>query len=1085
MLSNTGMKGKPVPEFLIYRSSAGSGKTQALATVYLRLLLCRKADFRNVLAITFTNKAAGEMKERVLGLLQMFGAGITHSDYHESMLMELADEAGISREALCQRAAAIHSDILHHYSDFSIGTIDSFMHRIIRSFALELNLSFAFEVQLETDQFIRLTIDDLLETAGEDPGLTNHLVQFTRLMLEDEKSWDITEGLVQFTRFLTAEVSLSPLELLSKVKVDLRNISQKNLEELNRLASAWSHLLETMHRLVVESGFTMDDFKYKSRGSLYTTVQGMLNEANYAKIFQRHESAARMVGWMEENQPFYDKGLSASDRDRMEELGVVLRDLWKTLIESVDRHYPEYLTRMLVQQELPNLELSRQIRSQMQQTMDRENLIPIYEFNRLIWNIIRNQPVPFIYERTSERYDHFLVDEFQDTSALQWFNLLPLIENSLSQGGVNMVVGDAKQAIYRWRNGDVWQFVKLPELNRIEGDVVMEQREQALKRYAVSKTLNFNYRSASEIISFNNDFFQWLSERHPDLLGTIYQGHRQNKGSSSPPGYVEVHLIPVQEGFLVADYDEEMASVTYQKVKEVIEASNGEIPLSDICILVRRNSEASILAARLIEGGIDVVSSQSFMLGVFPEPVILRALLGLLVTPGDSVQAAILATRLHHAGRVDADVLHRFLASVSTEIKNHGSLYTLLDDLLAAAGIHQKMLNYQGLPLYEVCEQMIRDFIPSGKASVAVQHLLDLTARFVASNGNDPGSFLKHLDEAFQTSIPLPETGKALQIMTVHKAKGLEFPVVIYAFASEAPEQGNNRSKRIWATNQTPEKFGELPVLLLPLKKDLAATPYKDEWDRESSAMFQDMANVVYVALTRAVRQLYVISSPHGRKSTQTGHLYDLLGEFVRQNDTFTTTNDIQWSSGDRNAAMPARTSTTGQTLQMPGWISYSWQDRISVRSVRSVQHETTTRSQAMARGTMVHTLLAEMDPVEGIDGVLKRYVHEGAVTESEAALLRNELDGLLSMEEVQRFFDPKHPIKREATLIATDGRILRPDRVVMAQEEVWVLDFKTGAPRPSDREQVKTYCDVIAQMGYPLVRGYLLYLDRRELIPL
>lgn len=1071
-----------IPEFLIYRSSAGSGKTQTLAGEYLKLILSNRADFRNVLAITFTNKAAGEMKERVLELLRLFSCREKLADYQKALLTEIASLSGVRDDTIRDRAAAIHSDILHSYSEFNIGTIDSFVHRIIRSFALELNLSFAFDVQLETDRFIRMAVDDLMEKAGEDHELTRNLVHFTRLLLEDERSWDIGEALVQFARFLTAEVSMIPLEKLASVKIDLQQVAQRNKTEMQKISGEWDQILKMAAALIENCGVDPDEFSHKKRGGIPGFFERVLVDGNYHKIFHRNDDAKNMVGWMEEGKQFWNKSASSDVVNRLSDLAPALRQLWEELTESVDKKWPEYISRRLINENLPDLSLSRKIRDQMEITMDRENIIPIYEFNRLIWNIIRNQTAPFIYERTSERFDHFLIDEFQDTSSLQWMNLLPLIENSLSQGGMSMVVGDAKQAIYRWRNGDVWQFVKLPQLHNPDNNPLITSREEALRRYSRKQNLQYNFRSYREIVDFNNTFFSWLREKYPGMLGDIYQDCSQMPGKKAGEGYVEIHMIPFNEDFKAADYDDVMAEVTLQKVLSVIGENGYRTNLSDICILVRKHKEASIIATRLIEAGIEVVSSESFLLRTFPEAVYLRAVTGLMLNRASCLQASVLVTKLYQAGLITIVQMHELLSSFETDLKEKKSLYNAVDRIFETAGIQRSIEDYLAMPLYEVCEQVMRDFFRDNAIVPAVQYLLDITASFVQSSGNDLAAFVYYLDEKLDTSVPLPETGRAIQIMTIHKAKGLQFPVVIYAFAADSSDNYNNRSKRLWVDNPNPDQYHSLPVLLLPFRSTLTDTPFAEFYEKEKNSQFQDLANVVYVALTRAERELYIISSARNLKRNSENHLYSIFTGFIEESDILTTEDQVVYSYGVRAAGTEVQLQEEQLPYRLPCWNSYQWRDRLGIRSGHLRWVDNAQRRQAMHRGIVIHTILAEAVDNNDISRLVNEFVKKGLLSEEESIGVELDLIELMEMEELKPFFDPELQSKTESTVIIPDGRILRPDRVVMIPDGVAVVDFKTGAPHKTHEKQVLSYCEVIRTMGFKNVHGYLLYVDKKEL---
>jgi ATP-dependent exoDNAse (exonuclease V) beta subunit len=712
-------------------------------------------------------------------------------------------------------------------------------------------------------------------------------------------------------------------------------------------------------------------------------------------------------------------------------------------------------------------------------------MIPIYEFNRLIWNIIRNQPVPFIYERTSERFDHFLIDEFQDTSSLQWLNLLPLIENSLSQGGMSMVVGDAKQAIYRWRNGDVWQFVRLPEVENKDGNPLLAARADALKRYAEEGFLRANFRSAPEIIRFNNDFFSWLRDQHPETLGAIYRDSDQVTGRQDAVGYVELHMVPWEKELRQADYSEAVASAVLEKVRRVLGQPGTTFTPSDICILVRTNAEAGVVATKLIEGEIDVVSDDSFPLGSFPEPLMIKALVGLLVDRQSTLHGAVVLTQLYRGGRISHDSLHLFLTGMASGKSAGGAaLWHEVDKWFAAAGVERSMYDYLSLPLYECCEQVIRDFFGTNASAPAVQHLLDLTANFIQTNGNDLSKFVEYIDEQLKKSVPLPETGQAVRIMTIHKAKGLQFPVVIYAFAMESTFHSGNRNRMLWVDNSEEMNIEDLPVLLLPFRDQLTITPFSAVFEKERNALLQDLANVVYVALTRPVSRLYVVSSPRSRKSGGEEYLYDIFEKYLAQNQLFQSDDQIVFRYGtELIPEVKSNESMEDGTFRLPAWQSYSRQGRIGIRSGRLIPSEGSARQQALARGILFHNLLASITERVDAAKALDDFVNQGLIPEEEHGQWEKDLKELLSMEGVEPFFRKGAAYRTEATIITPDGRQLRPDKVVKFDDQIGVLDFKTGYPKPEHKKQVANYCDLLRAMGHKSVTGYLLYIDERVLI--
>ncbi|HRZ50183.1 MAG TPA: UvrD-helicase domain-containing protein, partial [Bacteroidales bacterium] len=1060
--------------------------TQALAAEYLKLVLSGRSHFRNVLAITFTNKAAGEMKERVLKLLRLFSDGVPTEPYHRDLIDLIAGAAGVSPEEICRRAGRVHREILHHYSDFSIGTIDSFVHRIIRSFALELNLSYSFDVQLETGKFVQMAVDDLLETTGDDPELTRTLVYYTRLLLEDDKTVKLDADLATFARFLTGEESLAPLEKLASAQVDLGMVADRNRRAIAETLERWNRLATRGESLILNCGIGSEYFMYGTKGGVYTFFSDLRSGKTYKKIFHRQSEYKRIREFLEDGRSMVRKGTPTGISATLNALAPEIIRIYEELCTDIDTHYPLFAARQILQKNLTWLSLSRKIRQQMQVTMNRENLIPIYEFNRLIWNIIRWQPVPFIYERTSERYDHYLIDEFQDTSAMQWHNLLPLVEDSLSRGGVSMVVGDAKQAIYRWRNGDVWQFVRLPDIVDPEGGTTAADRSASLKRYSVHHFLDRNFRSSPEIIHFNNTFFAWLAGRYPGALKEIFSHHEQKPGGTHPAGVVEVTLVAEEPKTNIAHIREQVIGVLVQKVQEVLGLPGQPWSPADLCVLVRRNTEAGMVAAALVAAGIPVVSAESFPLQGFPEAVTLRALTGLLLDGTDEIQATVLATRLWQLGMISETQYLEALTDMRHSSKAENSLWPWTSVLLGHCGLQRTLEHYRGMPIYEFCEQVIRDFFGTTAFPPAVQQLLDLTGAFVRRYGNDLVAYAEHLDQVLPSSLPLPETGEAVQIMTIHRSKGLQFPVVFYPFASESNVPPSGSRQLLWVRDVNPDIFYGLPALLLEGGSDLADTPFAQSWQKEQTARLQDLANLVYVAFTRAADLLYVIAAPPSRRSTGGEYLYDMLAEFLSASGLCATTDCVTWKYGSPDfSGIPEKTPPVAAEIPQMAreWNTRDWSNRISIRSGYLRDDPDDETFAPLNRGILLHAILADLPSVAQLPDTLTVYEKAGLITREDKELLLKELVTLLTDEKIAPFFTPDTGTRREATLLTPEGRQLRPDRVVHLAGLLAVIDYKTGEPRPSHRTQVETYCRKLRQMGHESVKGYLLYTGSGTLV--
>jgi len=509
--------------FVVYKSSAGSGKTHTLVKEYLKLVIIQPSQYRSILAITFTNKAANEMKQRILNNLKEIAdfGNYSQSASVKYMLTDLITETGLDKNLIAERASSILQSILHNYSDFAITTIDSFIHGIIRSFAFDLKLPVNFEVEMDTDDLIEKVIDLLLSKVGIEEDLTKILVDFTKSKTDDEKSWNIDRELKVFAKFLLNEDSQAHIQKLKNLTLkDFSNIYKK-------IKQSVSYFEETLKR-EAKSALDLISLKGISEAAFYRGKTGISSFFQYivSNRFDKLQPNSYVLRTIEEDK-WYSAKASQDEIKAISEIKDYLVGHYNNIIRFTEQHYNRYIILNQIKRNLYPMALLNEIEKVIDDYKAENNILLISEFNKKIAEIVLNEPVPFIYERTGEKYKHFLIDEFQDTSELQWLNLIPLLDNSLAEGNLIMIVGDGKQAIYRWRNGDVEQFARLPEIYKDKDTPLHQQREMNFKRQYDENILRKNYRSKNQIVRFNNEFFsfisQKLSETHKDIYKDIIQ----------------------------------------------------------------------------------------------------------------------------------------------------------------------------------------------------------------------------------------------------------------------------------------------------------------------------------------------------------------------------------------------------------------------------------------------------------------------------------------------------------------------------------------------------------------------------------
>ena len=443
--------------FIVYKSSAGSGKTFTLVKEYLTLVLVQPSLFRHVLAITFTNKAANEMKQRILSsLIEMAECEkFEDSNAVKFLLPVIIEETGLTKETIQKNSKKVLELILHNYSDFGVSTIDSFVHKIIRSFAFDLHLPLNFEVELQTDELLSKVIDLLLNQVGSNENLTKLMVEFVQTRAEDDKNWNIEKDLFEVSKSLLKEDSQVFIEKLNELSIDdFLKINRDMIKSVRQFEKTLSKFGKEAIQIIESRGVPVEAFYYGKRGIV--TYFNRFASKNFENIFPNNY----ILKTIEEDKWFSGKATD-HDKDDINEIKDSLIQIYTQIIGFVDGQYEKYITYSEIIKNLYPVAILSTIEKLMTEYKSENNIVLISEFNKRISEVVLAEPVPFVYERVGEKYQHFLVDEFQDTSILQWQNLLPLIDNSLASANKNLVVGDGKQAIYRWRNGEVEQFARL------------------------------------------------------------------------------------------------------------------------------------------------------------------------------------------------------------------------------------------------------------------------------------------------------------------------------------------------------------------------------------------------------------------------------------------------------------------------------------------------------------------------------------------------------------------------------------------------------------------------------------------------
>ncbi|GAA4047602.1 UvrD-helicase domain-containing protein [Hymenobacter glaciei] len=915
------------PSFRIYSSSAGSGKTYQLTKEYLLLALGADdpAYFKRVLAITFTNDAAGEMKNRIVDALRNFA--YPKEGKTDALLTEIAAELHLPETEVKRRAAATFRLVLYHYGDFGVSTIDSFVQRIVMAFTRELGLPATFEVELDTDAVLQSAVAALLDKVNRDPNsklLSQTLAEYALGQAEEGKSWSrLPEELAGFGRVLFNETVQEAVAQLDKLSLaDFRRLDKEIRARRGEIEAAFAQTQEVGAAILAQADVSVDDLYYGKSGIGQYVQKGVaLLQADAGPNSYVRKTLA-------EDKWHGGKIKAPADKARVDAVREPLTALVATLDKMRTEYLPNYLLLAAMQPYLFHASLLSELNKIVEQISRERNVVLISEFNRRIASIVLTEPVPFLYERLGEKYEHILIDEFQDTSVLQWNNLLPLVENTLANGHSSLAVGDAKQAIYRWRGGEMEQILRLHQGNtealaararEPEMRELLRGRYEAFRGKLEPRALQVNYRSAREIIDFNNSFFKAVSERHEalGLVTGIYDAHfgqqapdptpspsPVGRGTSSnsinkdatelaldaspPPhrggarggvsGHVELLFTQKDAPALLFDpaagaytaeplpghlpeallgYDESTCYLTLQLVEQALRDG---YELADISVLCRTRGASKTIAKFLKERGYPIISADSLALEFAEVVNLLVSILRVLQQPADTLARAEALLLVDKVVRRLAPTPAR--ARHIAEVANAAGGTSFFDEL-RALGYDVEEQETGNLGLYELAERLLSLFGLLGRngESEYLFRFLDLTLEYSLKFGNNLGNFLTHWEERKgRISINAPGGREAITITTVHKAKGLAYGVVIVPFADWSLEP--HRGTLLWGHLEPGQKpIEQMPdVAVVSLSKGIQQTVLGAQYDEEREKTFLEGLNTLYVAFTRPRHRLYVIS---------------------------------------------------------------------------------------------------------------------------------------------------------------------------------------------------------------------------------
>ena len=1048
--------------FKIYKASAGSGKTFTIVKEYLTLCLGDENTdkFREILAVTYTNKAANEMKAKILRFLLGISEGSGKSDIKQ-MRDYLISAIGIQESELIARAKRLYVRMLHDYSDMAVCTIDSFVQRLSRSFARELELPGQYTVILDEDDLIDEIIHSLSDEIGKDGFITKVMSNFVEYNLSEEADWDVKKLLGKFIGKLLSEDAYRKGNYQNSNPIDepkYNAIKEYVQSENKKIQDSIKLIINKIEEEENRLGITPDDYNGKARMGLPSVKQKIKEGVSVVTTDTIEKILNGEKNWYGPKSHISDPSIVDVYRDAVDSYKSL--NTKKIIFESIEKDLFLYVLRNHI------FELIKQYIADTSQ-------VHISEFNKRISEILGDCSVPFIYERIGEKFRHYFIDEFQDTSVLQWHNFLPLMENSLAFGNMNMVVGDAKQSIYRFRNSEVDQIINLPIIYKRPDGEFGQRCEEQFVNSARKMTLGTNYRSSKNVIKFNNTFFRF-AENYLNIDG-VYHDAEQIYDEKKLDGFVSVEVF---QGEMTSDEYKE--KVKESMLKQIIDLHSKGIDYKDITILVRYNDDGSDIADYLVAHDIDVMSADS-----------------VLLKSSDKVQLIVNTLKLMVD---DKNLVTNKAVEFYAERCRCGSTDATSD--VRSAGI------------YDVCTQLCKKYNFNVLEDVFLQYFMNKVYEWQSRHSAGIGDFLEYWDKK-QNDFSVQITGDldCVNIMTIHKAKGLEFKVVLYPYANTTliPRRGFTQ-KVMWmqcADNQYTKDIPYLDAFMMRLAKDkLNGTDLQPLVDKEEAKTRLDVLDIMYVAMTRAKNMLFVYTNDSCTKngknifndffadSLDIQHVKtdtDVAGfdDYFVKNDEFAVVEGegtISYNYGDADATLlivkekdskdddvKVLELKDGETAPA----TLDWHEKLKVEADPTMIWAEQGTFRPDAWGSLVHQILSRIKTIDDAERALRPYVNDGTIDEEQAAKLLATFRKVTAIPELKPAFSADAIVKNEMDIHTSDGRIIRPDRYAETPSGTILIDYKTGKEHEQYFNQLRDYMSALMQMNEnQMIKAYLVYLD-------
>lgn len=1104
----------------VYRASAGSGKTFTLAVEYISLLVKDPENYQHILAVTFTNKATQEMKMRILSQLYGIANSLQSSQQYFNKVKE---KTNMPDAVIRNNARAALTLLIHRYNNFRILTIDAFFQQVLRNLAHELGQTANLRVDLNNEEITEKAVDQMIESLEKGQPVLQWISTYINNSIEDDNGWNIigkikTFGTNIFKDFYKAHEAnlkeqLSNADDFKVYETTLRKRRNDIRKTFNSKAKSILNEIKNAN-LDIPSNYRSGLYKYLTDSA----IAPLTNKPLKAGVLKANESP----------QNWTSSKCAKADKQQIQTLAAeVLSAQLSELIAYNDDNWNEFQSIQLTLSHLSELRLLHAIADAVDNLTKDTNRFMLSNTQALLKELIADSDTPFIFERIGARLKHVMIDEFQDTSTIQWQNFQVLLANCMAQElSQNLIVGDIKQSVYRWRQGD-WGI-----LNNIE------------KSFAHQKirleTLDYNYRSEKRIIDFNNAFWEQCvantakevaqdDAEKAEIVQKAYEDVAQKTHKTTENGFVKISLYPSKS------MKEAVLEELIETIKELFNNGYGGKNQSKIAILVRSKSNIQDIVNALLQSfgnEINIVSDEAFRLDASLSVNIIVSAMHLLTHPDDVLTRGKLVKLYNQEvlkkPLTDTDLLVSINESNNIDTKNidkkerrklatEQQMAKLNSQLPPEYVANRELL--LGLPIVDLVDKLFMLFgldQLEGQSSY-ICTLYDTLNDFLKDHTADIDDFINEWENSLSSKTIQSDEIEGIRIMTIHKSKGLEFDNVIIPFCNWEMEKKGT----LWCeTKNKLAPYNKLPLLPIDFSRDkLIGTVFEDDYKEEHFQNIVDNLNLLYVAFTRASKNLFVFGLRQGKttldniaKGTPPGNRSYAIELALRQ-----VSEQLQGSSlsfpddigseihFEYGTLVPETHEKEHAAADNPFLIkpdkhivsiaTYPQaatfkQSNKSIEFVKGEDVDPSDRTRYIKIGNVLHQLFSTIYTTADIPARLNELEQQGIIYNDEitSAQLRTRIEDAITNPQVQEWFSKRWQLYNECTILeynkdTNEMEEHRPDRVMTDGKEFVVVDFKFGKEREEYKKQVQQYMEILIRMGHKKVSGYLWYVVKNNVV--